>query len=289
MRPDHPFVPWVLAIGVTATALLVGRAVAVDSAELWDQRIAQRTAAMPQDVDVAVIGTCLIQPVVGVSGELERDAAAAGRDLTVVRLLRPGREWDWEPVAEALLERPPIVVILEMPVLVRNRRPPTSPPPGMVDSLQQVRSAALAFVSAAPRLPTMRDVREAWWRRDVATFETGTWPLAHLDAADIELARTQQFHEPDPRAVELLRALVARSRGVIVVDLPHHPDHPFSPAYREAIDRITRTLRNAGVLMLAAPDVGASGFLDRAHLGPVGAQRIRGVLVQELSTVLNTP
>ncbi len=283
MKPDHPFVPWALAVAATAAVLLAGRAVAVDPSDLWDQRINQRLAAMPARADIAAVGTCLIQPILGVSGELERDAAAAGMNVSVVRLLRPGRDWDWEPIVEALLERPPRVTIIEMPVLVRNLRPPTRQPPGMIESLQQVRSAALAVVSAAPRLPTMQDVREAWWRRDVAVFETGTWPIARLDAADIELARMQHFHEPDRRAIELLRALAGRSRAVVAVELPHHPSHPVAAAHQQALDRINRMLRDAGVRIVTSPEVGASGFLDRAHLNPAGAAAIRGALVQELA------
>lgn len=289
MRPDHPVVPWVLALAAIAAVLLVGKAVAVDSSSLWDQRIDQRIAGMPARVDVAAIGTCLIQPILGVSGEFERDASAAGFDVTVVRLLRPGRDWDWEPIVEALLGRPPRVVVIEMPVLVRNLRPPERPPPGIVESLEQVRSAALAVVSAAPRLPTMRDVREAWWRRDVAVFETGTWPIARLDAAGIELARTQQFHEPDRRGIELLRELAGMSRALIAVELPHHPSHPVSAAHREALERVNRELRSAGVRILTPPEVGASGFLDRAHLNHAGAAAIRAVLVQQLAMLLESP
>jgi len=240
-------------------------------------------------VDVAAIGTCLLQPIVGVSGELERDAATAGADVTVVRLLRPGRDWDWEPIVEALLERPPRVTIIELPVLVRNLRPTTRPTPGLVDSLQQVRSAALAVVSAAPRLPTMQDVREAWWHRDVAVFESGTWPIARLDAADIELARAQQFHEPDRRAIGLLRMLAARSRAVLAVELPHHPSHPIPASQQQALDRVTESLRGAGIRIFTSPDVGTSGFLDRAHLNAAGAAAIRAVLVVELARLRLRP
>lgn len=289
MKPDHPLVPWVLAVAATSGVLLVGRAVAVDSSGLWDQRIEQRMADMSSQVDVAAIGTCLIQPVLGVSGELERDAAAAGVSVTVLRLLRPGRDWDWEPIVEALLERPPRVTIIEMPVLVRNLRPPTRPPPGLVESLQQVRSAALAVVSAAPRLPTMQDVREAWWRRDVAVFETGTWPVARLDAADIELARMGHFHEPDRRAMALLRALAGKSRAVVAVELPHHPSHPVAADHQQALDRVNQALRDAGVRIFTSPEVGASGFLDRAHLNPAGAAAIRAVLVRELPMFRDAP
>jgi len=236
-----------------------------------------RVASFAADIDQGAIGVVMIGDSrlrYGTRSDRSmstRLSAAVGTDVTVMRLAGPGATFaDFEPVAEAIVDAEPRLVILQEDLLLR------------IDTIPNEvsgRNAVLWNVVGGDLWNPMGNMRPL--DQDWEVCPAGGLTELPSDEAITAILRAQELSGLEYRStgahVQEVESFVerARSSGVDVVAL----SIPETEAAIASIARTSGATTGAIDTLPVAADIPDDAYCDPAHLSPAGRDRFVDALI----------